>query len=331
MNSKASLDIAAAPPGLPGVASLPKTVPEVEISPRLTIFTVLRPFPDAGMEDDTDGLAKRQFNAIRSWGRLSPHVQIVLFAERRDPLLDRIAAETGAEVYIVAASDGAPPKLDEVFARARSVCKSRLLMYSNGDMIFFPDLLDVAHRLQDEVTGPFLAIGQRTGVSVDQLLDGTSVESWNRIEKAARREGRLASLVCKDFFLFPAELFGDLPPFRVGRGNWDNWMVWSARRNKVKVIDLTRQLLAVHQEHGYGHLKGGRRGAYLSGPEAEENRLLAGGRHLWAGSTSEWELTDDGISRKRGRLWKRIADVPRFLRLVRDLMFVGYFTAFGSL
>jgi hypothetical protein len=331
MNRKTAVDLAGAGPGILAGNCRPAGTVATTAASTLTMFSVLRPFPDGEADTDSDGLAKRQINAIRSWARLSPHVQLILFVERRDPILDRLANETGAEVHVVVTADGSPPKLDEVFAAARRACKSRVLMYSNGDMIYFPALLEVAHRLANESSGPFLAIGQRTGLDVGEQLDGNSSEAWSELELAARSKGKLASLVCKDFFLFPPELFSEMPPFRVGRGNWDNWMVWNARRKGIPVIDLTNQLLAVHQEHGYGHLAGGRRGAYLSSREARENRRLAGGRHLLAGSTSEWELTEAGISRKKERLRKRIADIPRFLRLLRDLLFVGYFVAAGSL
>ena len=83
-----------------------------------------------------------------------------------------------------------------------------------------------------------------------------------------------------DYFVFPAGLFGRLPPFVVGRAGFDNWLIWRARQSGP-VIDATAAVVAVHQRHDYAHLSAGKDAAYY-GPEAQRNVELAGGRrHIY--------------------------------------------------
>ena len=49
-----------------------------------------------------------------------------------------------------------------------------------------------------------------------------------------------------DYFVFPAGLFEELPPFLVGRAGFDNWLVWRARQ-VGPVIDASASVLAIHQ------------------------------------------------------------------------------------
>jgi len=42
----------------------------------------------------------------------------------------------------------------------------------------------------------------------------------------------------------------EAPPFVVAGTAYDNWMVWAALQH-VKVIDATRAILALHQDHTY--------------------------------------------------------------------------------
>ena len=37
----------------------------------------------------------------------------------------------------------------------------------------------------------------------------------------------------------------------IGRPGYDNWLIWRARRSRIPVIDATKELTAVHQNHDY--------------------------------------------------------------------------------
>ena len=59
-----------------------------------------------------------------------------------------------------------------------------------------------------------------------------------------------------DIFIYPRGLFGAVPQFAIGRGYWDNWLMWKARQLDADLIDLTAAVTAVHQIHSYDTVAG---------------------------------------------------------------------------
>lgn len=300
--------------------------PSAHDGPLVTLFAVPKRFEGAA--------AVIQANAIRSWGQLGPHVEVILFAESDDPQLAALAEEIGAQVVPlesqVPAGD-APPSLDEVFARVHLMARGEVLLYTNSDLIFGAALLDAATQLANSELGSWLAIGQRTDVDSEATLPPVSPVYQAVATSVGDRNGQLISAACKDYFLFTRDQYQQIPPFRVGRGNWDNWIVWQAHRAGIPVVDITRDVIVFHQRHHHNHVSGGRLSAYVTGRDARSNQRLAGGRHLVAGSRSTWELRDGEILPKRGQGGAFAREIPRFLRLLRDLLFLGYMMVHVSL
>jgi hypothetical protein len=57
------------------------------------------------------------------------------------------------------------------------------------------------------------------------------------------------------------------------------------------VVDATRAVMAIHQNHDYAHIPDGVEGAW-KGPEAQRNLALAGGyEHVFTLSDATWLLT----------------------------------------
>ena len=189
---------------------------------------------------------------------------------------------------------------------------------------------------QDPVVGDsFLAIGRRTDVVVPQPLDWSQADTLPQRFAALRRNGKPAPIVCKEYFAFRRADFQNIPDFAVGRGNWDNWMVASAKRRNIPVVNLSESAAVFHQEHSYQHLPPNsaskqppskdRLHCYVTGEEAKENQRLAGGKNLIAGSTSTWRLTDSGVVKNRFsflnlEFW---SDFGRFASLVKQLFLPG--------
>jgi hypothetical protein len=44
-------------------------------------------------------------------------------------------------------------------------------------------------------------------------------------------------------------MWGEIPPFALGRFAWDNWLLWRALDLGVPVVDASAAVLAVHQDH----------------------------------------------------------------------------------
>lgn len=231
----------------------------------LTIFTA----PKA-MTGDADRI---QRNAIGSWLRLEPGVQVVLVGD--DPSVAEAAAELGAEhVAQAAPNEQGTPRLDSVFAAARGVARHRLLCFANGDIVLGADFAAAARTL-DARFRSFLAVGESWDAPLGTLDFGPAWEDDVRTALAhARRRGAGAL----DFFLFTDDLFRELPPFAIGRIGFDNWLVWRAGTDGAAVVDLTGAVRPLHQRHDYGHLRGGRAATRHESPEGRRNLELAGGK-----------------------------------------------------
>ncbi len=294
--------------------------------PLVTLFAIPKPFDDPH-------IAVIQKNAIRSWAHLSPHVEVILFCNKEhscEVAHQEIESLECVQVLPIRVNDRGTPILSDAFEKAHRFGSGQLLMYSNCDLIFGDTLLSLIERLSswanDETSSlvkDFLAIGQRTDLKVDTSVNMSCQDAVSELFQRANKEGKLDSVVCKDYFLFPKTLLTDIPDFLVGRGNWDNWIVWHAKQANVPVIDLTAQLAVIHQNHDYKHVPGGRKQVYISGEEARQNQTLSGGRRLVSGSTATWELTENTLKKRRFPVLKMLRDTPKFLRLLRNITFLG--------
>ncbi len=286
-------------------------------TPVVSLFAIPKPF------DEQSGRIQR--NAIRSWSRLKPEMEIILFGKGN--ALRELADESAAKLLPIRENENGTPVLSDAFSQVHRIAQGDLLLYANSDMLFGHDLIAAVHRLRQAAMNSFLAIGQRTNIQSAEELPAGDGRAWSALFENAKNMGWPSSIVCKDYFLFTRDLYQSIPDLLVGRGNWDNWMVHSAKRGGVPVIDLSRVVMAVHPEHGHHHVPGGRRAAYVTGGEAKHNQRLCGGRHLISGSTATWRLTEGGLARIRFPRWAFVKDLPRFLTLMRNLMFFRYFFA----
>ncbi len=294
-----------------------------KISAHWSIFSIPKPFVGR------DEIAQR--NAIGSWLRLVPSERILLLGNAAGT--PEVAREFGLLHFAaISHNEHGTPLLNEAFAVANRISLSPLLMYVNADVMLDEDMATALTRLMSAPIGPFLAIGRRINIDLDRAIqwrDANEVR-WLRQQVLS---GVRESVLCKDFFVFPRGWYANVPPFAVGRGNWDNWMVFAAKKMKMKVIDLTPCAVAIHPNHAHDHVAGGQRAAYVHGVEARANQRLAGGRHWIRGSTSNWMLTPTALrpqpfARLQFPFWR---DLPRIARLAWKLFFafacsLGYFS-----
>ena len=116
-----------------------------------------------------------------------------------------------------------------------------------------------------------------------------------------REHGTLAFAFSIDYFVFPRDLFREIPPFAIGRPRWDNWMLYRARSLRVPLIDATQVMMAVHQNHDYAHHPQGKDGV-SHGDEAVINEKLAGGLvHWFTLDDATYLLTPEKLRRKLDR------------------------------
>ena len=282
-------------------------------SPLVTIFALPKPFGGK-----TDWI---QRNAINSWARLHPGVEVLLIGD------DAGIAETANELGVrhaggVETNEHGTPLVNSAFEIAQRETNTPFLAYCNCDVILLKDFVRAIELLAINPIDQFVAFGQRTDLQVDRAICFDQLLHIERLMEDCKQRGVLSSLVCKEYFVFNRELYNDVPPFAIGRGNWDNWMIHSAKSRGIPVVQVSKLVKAIHQAHDYSHTSAGRFHCYISGDEARENYRLAGGRNLISGSTANWRLSPKGLRRELPLLinpafW---SDIPRYLRLLLSML-----------
>ena len=284
---------------------------ELPAKKKLTLFAAPKAF-----EGHT---AVIQQNAIASWTQLAEHIDIFLFGDEFGiaEMADSMSVRHFPDVR---RNDSGTPQLDSIFEQAIDAAQTPYVMYVNSDIIFNTSLVETVEVLCTLNLDSFLAIGQRTDFDQPELIDFDAAEWEPKLSKKISTNGKLASILCKDYFIFPQNRFRDIPAFSIGRGNWDNWMVAQMTKTNSPVIDVTAKLLAGHQNHEYGHA-GGRMKAYVTGDEAQKNKQLAGGTNYIAGSVATHKLNASGKLQITNRfpLLSFVKDFPRIAKLVYKL------------
>jgi hypothetical protein len=233
-------------------------------SPRLTLFASPKPLDGGHFE-----LIQR--NAVASWQRLPGRPEIVLFG---DESTARLAADLGVRYSEVALTESGAPRLDDLFPRAEELAGGDVLAYVNADIVLMSDFARAVERVV-RARRRFLVVGRRTDLDVRESLDFS--DGWEpRLRERAVRDGVLQWQRAIDYFVFPRGLWGEIPPLAAGRASFDNWLLGRALQLGAPLVDATPVVLAVHQNHDYSHVAGGRASVY-SGAEADRNMELAGG------------------------------------------------------
>jgi hypothetical protein len=231
----------------------------------LTLFSAPKPFTDPRV-------AMIQMNAISSWCRLEG-ADVLLLGEEQG--LAEAALRLGARVLKdVRKNDLGTPLISSMVDSARRNGTGDLLCLINADMIIMRDLVEAALKARSRFDS-FVMLGRRWDVDIAGPLDFSA--GWeSHVRAIVKQTGKLHRPAGSDFFVFPRACYATIPDFAVGRAGWDNWMIYKARQEGWPVIDCTRSVMIVHQNHDYSHLPGGV--PHYSVPESNENIRLAGGQ-----------------------------------------------------
>ena len=230
----------------------------------ITIFSVPKPF--------WGHIGIIQRNAIQSWTRLYPDCEIILCG---DDVGAKEAAVDFKTKYIpdIDRNEYGTPLLNFVFEQVERIASYPLLCYVNADVILMSNFILAVQSIPFQ---KFLMVGQRWDINLAEPLNFETDEWKEQLQKYVFMNGSLHPPAGSDYFVFPRGIIGKLPPFAVGRPGWDNWFIYRARSLGIPVIDATRVVTAIHQNHDYAHVKQATDGA-SEGPEAEDNRKLIGG------------------------------------------------------
>jgi hypothetical protein len=272
----------------------------------LTIFATPKKF------DGHIGVIQR--NAIRSWTQMSPRPQIILFGTEAGTA--EIAQEFGlAYVPNIKCNQWGTPLVSDLFEQAEKLSRSPILCYVNSDIILFDDFSQALARVA-AYSEKFLMVGRRTDLDVRDAIPFR--DDWaSQLKYRASVEGHLQIARSIDYFAFSRGLYPSMPPLAIGRFWWDNWLLWKARSLHAAVVDATRQVVAIHQNHDYSHT------AYGPGKEelmASEECILNARltcetrsdydegffwRYAYTIDDATHRLSADGVTANPRRLWKQ--------------------------
>jgi hypothetical protein len=278
----------------------------------LTFFTTAKPFRGH------DGLIQQ--NALKSWKRLRPDAEVILFGDEEGTAEIAQALGIRHEPRVERSESGAK-RLDTMFAKAQDTARCELLCYINCDIILMQDFCAALERVKTKHER-FLMVGCRWDTEIHASCDFENKEWEARLRNQVLRGGIQRTPDWIDYFVFPRGLYGaEFPPLVVGRVFWDNWLVWKALDGRCPVVDVSNAVMAVHQNHDYGYHPQGKQGVFY-GAESGRNYELAGGwKHLRTIADATELLTENELGPSRLRHW---AGAKRYARqAVRVLFYTG--------
>jgi hypothetical protein len=214
----------------------------------LTFFSTPKPFHGH--------CAIIQRNALKSWTLLHPDVEVILFGDEDG------AVETCQDLGIrhepkVRRNENGTKYLSYIFDRANEISRHNILCYANCDIMLTSDFR-AALELITRACNEFLMIGRRWDTNITEPWNFGQANWEDQLRSLALRRGRQNGPKWVDYFCFSRDLYyGKMPPFLIGRHGWDPWLTWFARKSKVRLIDASRMVVAVHQNHDYAYLTQG--------------------------------------------------------------------------
>ena len=255
----------------------------------LTIFASAKPF-----QGHTGVI---QWNAIASWTLLRPRPEIILFGS--EPGVAEICRDLGLRhIPLLATTEFGAPLLPDLFDKAQGAASQNLLCYINSDIMLTGDFLEALRKVS-EAHSRFLMVGRRWDVSISDAWDFAACGGERGLREFVTQHGKQGPPPGNsDFFAFPRGLWRTIPPLGLGRGAWDPWMIFEARRLGAAVVDASSAVMAIHQIHDqstYGNgLRRWRR-------EVNRNWEIVGKEAvrfcLW---DATHRLTPEGLTRARG-------------------------------
>lgn len=232
------------------------------LNTKVTIFSIPKPFHGH--------IGIIQSNAIHSWKLLIPEPEIILFGD--EPGTKEICQQLDLiHISQIDHNEYGTPLLNSVFSVVHRQANTDIIVYINADIILTKSFSLAIQSVSAKLNN-YLLIGRRWDIEIYQRLEFNS--SWETdLEQLIQEKGCLGDYDCKDYFVFPKQLFANIPRFAVGRGYWDTWMVNQALADGYPVVDGSLVITAIHQNHPYTHIRGGRNEAYM-GREAEINKTM---------------------------------------------------------
>lgn len=238
---------------------------------------------DCGLELFTcaDSLGQSQLNAWNSWKQI-PNCSVSVFGDA--PGVSDSAIRLGfRSLPAVKRNESGRPLLSWIFERMHEESSSAVLAYMNSDIVLLPGLAESIAAVRARFDA-YLMVARRWNIEHLPPIDfgpGWDDELRNRVT----REGKLFTPYGIDLFVFNRGLLRGIPPFALGCDYWDNHLIMRTRRSGVPVIDVTPQVMLVHQNHPLGKYRS--EDERRRGPEGLRAFSLAGDSYAMLGRTTD--------------------------------------------
>jgi hypothetical protein len=263
----------------------------------LTFFTTAKPFTGHS------GIIQR--NALKSWKQLHAEVEVIVFGNeegvakvcaelglRHEPRVERVVLNAGFASTNPETPSGMK-RLDYMFKEAQRIARHRYLCYSNCDIVLLADFwkaVEKARSWREE----FLLVARRWDTDVTSEINFGREEWGAEIRELAMNKGQQQIPEYIDFFVFPRGFYDEVPPLVVGRSYWDHWLVWRALSGGLPVIDASRFVVAVHQNHSYGYHLQGKQGTNEDALAMRNLELAGGGSQQRSMHDASYAMTRKG-------------------------------------
>ncbi len=207
-------------------------------------------------------IAVIQRNAIKSWTKLEPECEVILFGD------DTGTAEVAQQLNVrhipkVERNQFGTPLVSSLFNIAMEVSKTDILAYVNSDMILMSDFAATLKQVSLEPS--FLLVGLKWELDVRGLIDFDAIDWEDQLRRRLAATGKMdKEFGGSDYFAFRKGMWGEIPRLALGRYVWDNWLIYRAQVLNATVINATPVITAVHQTHDYNHHPQGQDGVKYS-------------------------------------------------------------------
>jgi len=258
---------------------------------QVILFTSPKP-----RQANTEGV---QISAFRSWRRIFPKARILLFGD--GATWESFAREEGLELVCPLPSGAEGGEVIQfLFEKVSVLAGDEIAMYLNSDILLDQSALTAVARLES-LPGPWLASARRCCLPEWAGPALKEDEEWQRFYQRAREESVWGPACAMDMFLFRGLSFEAMPPFLIGHGGWDNWMIYHARSQNISVIDVSAAMRIIHYDHDYSYAAGNQN--FKQRPQARENvnlHLIGGEAKLFHLGHATHELRFGTVSPRAG-------------------------------
>ena len=262
-------------------------IPKPRTPTMITLFTLPKPF--------VGHIGMIQRNAIQSWTRLHPDIDILMFGNEQGTA--EIAAEFGLRHFPdVDVNEYGTPLMTGYFQQAEEAARHSRMCYVNADIVLFPDLLEAVAKVD---LPKFVMGGQRTDYDIEKPIDFSRPDWAEALPRGCGREWRPAWLPAgSTISCIPAACSVRSPgsPWAAGIGTTGSCIarVVSAERSSMQALrdgDSPEPRLQSHRRPGSKD-----ESRNQGGIESFGNRLLVKSI-LMTLEDADWQVDRYGLSR----------------------------------